>query len=216
MKISLRLILLGALAAPCWAHADPNLILNGSFEQFTLSPSYGFDLPNDWTFTAGDPTASLLTVDGPGTTGGSGATAEDGTYFLAFGAPQNALDTISQTLSTVSGGVYNLSFWVNTDFSQGTPLELTASWGSSDLLNLTTPLSSGGWTEYRFALTGSGSADTLSFSGLDNDGYALLDNVQLVAAPDHGPGLLLTAAALLALVAAASAPARRALAFARG
>ncbi|HEY3756479.1 MAG TPA: hypothetical protein VGL42_10055 [Opitutaceae bacterium] len=207
MKLPLPYLLLGAIAVPGFAHAN-NLIQNGSFENFTLSPSYGFDLPDSWTFTAGDPSASLLTVDGPGTTGGSGGTAEDGSFFVAFGAPLSALDTISQTASN-GPGQFILSFWVDTDFSAGSPLELTASWGSTQLLDLTAPLSAGGWNEYAFTVASSG-AGTLSFSGLDDNGYTLLDNVQLKSVPDEGSGWFMTGASLLALAAfAAGARSRR-------
>lgn len=146
-------IALAAMAsvAPMAAHAE--LVTNGGFE-------------------TGDFTAWNVA----GNTGHTGvdqgaASGTFGAYFGAVGSPTQ----LSQTLATVAGGLYTLSF--DLEANSGGNL-FAVNFGGPDLLTLQNTAGFG-YTHYSYDFTAAGS-DTLTFWLQHDPAYWHLDNVSVV------------------------------------
>jgi hypothetical protein len=110
--------------------------------------------------------------------------------------------TISQTLTTVAGGMYEVSFFLAQDTEPGlggapNSNELIASFGGTTLTSLTAiPVQ--GYTEYSFATTASSASSVLSFKIGNDLGESLLDDVSVVATPEPSAWILLVTAIAMA------------------
>ena len=184
MKIVTRLICVGSvMLIGQLAHAA-NLVQNGSFEDGTYAGSYGEPLPVDWTFTPAADGQSDFFIGALGDGEWDlGIPAEDGSYYAAFGATGVDYDYLSETLSTVSGTNYSLSFWLNNqDSISGASSYFSAYWDGTDIGPDITPDSAEfGWTEFSYTVVGTGS-DTLAFGGLNQPAWIALDNVVVTGA----------------------------------
>ncbi|MGA3143512.1 MAG: protease pro-enzyme activation domain-containing protein [Verrucomicrobiota bacterium] len=164
------------VAQPLWFNltvSAPELIQNGGFEtgdftSWTVSNNDGYNYVDDGTLTEG------------------AISPHSGTYFAAFGQySADGLCTISQTLPTVAGRPYLLSFWwesVNY-FGNGTvPNEFEVVWNGITQLD---QIDSGafGWTNQIFILTATGPSTTLLFGFADDNSYLVLDDVSVTQAP---------------------------------
>ena len=160
------------MALPSFARmAAANLVQNGGFETGDLS---------SWTLT-GDPLNTHVSLGLP--------------YSGLFGVVFGALDTpefISQSLVTVPGQVYTLSFWMGSgDTKGGKPNEFIVKWGSAtllDQLNLVVP----SWTNMQFQVTATSTSTILSFGGWDNVDYIYLDDVSVAIPGSDSPPKLLS------------------------
>jgi hypothetical protein len=114
-----------------------------------------------------------------GNTGFMGVSDEfaySGDYGAYFGA-EGSDGSLSQTLTTVVGTSYTLSFWLENDGS-GTN-DFSVSWDGYTLLPNWTDADSFGYTEYTFSgLIGTGS-DTLTFTARNDPGFYGLDDVSV-------------------------------------
>ena len=117
----------------------------------------------------------------------------DATFSLTGGG------TLSQTVTTIAGDNYDFSFWLEADsFS---PDFFTASFGSDEVLDLTSPASFV-YTLEDFPVTATGTSTTIEFTGATNGGLWALDDVSVT---DLGPStpepasLVLLASGLLAI-----------------
>ncbi|MGD0578555.1 MAG: PEP-CTERM sorting domain-containing protein [Bryobacteraceae bacterium] len=128
--------------------------------------------------------------------------ANSGSYYAVLG-PVGSDGTLSQTLTTIPGTEYNVSFYLdavgdnNSDFNaywNGVPF---AGW-----VDPTTIPPAGGppvWTQYLFTVTGTGS-DTITFGFRDDPAYLALDDVYVGAVPEPGTLSLLIAGIGLVLL----------------
>jgi hypothetical protein len=207
-----RLLSVGAALALINGAYAGNLVKNASFEGATYSIADVSDaLPVDWVFTpATDGDNSDLFV----TTGFDSTSAEDGKSFVVYGATGVTFDYLSQTLSTVNGASYNVSFWLNNNdaLSEGSS-EFSAYWDGADIgPDITLNSSEFGWTEFSTTQVGTGS-DTITFGGLNVPAYIGLDNVVVDgpsgAVPDQGVGLATLAAVLAGICAVSARVSRR-------
>lgn len=138
-----------------------NLVNNGSFETGDFT---GWTTGGNFEFTQ--------VVSGPFS---AYSGAEDGNFYVTMG-PVGADGTLSQTLTTVAGAQYTLSFWFGSVGDN--PSDFSVSWDGTNLLSLTNPNTGANWTNFTFQVTGTGS-DTLTFAFRDDPAYLALDNISV-------------------------------------
>ena len=161
--------------------AGQQLIQNGDFEDTSFSFSY-------WG-QSGVPTSFNNIIVDDGTD--SSLSPESGTYLAAFGKTAGN-GYISQTVSTVPGQNYFLSFWFEN--TQSAPIaQFVANWNTNTattntLLSLQNPATFG-WSNYTYYVTATSTNTVLQFGGQRNTGYFGLDNVSLVAIPTPNASL---------------------------
>ena len=154
-----------------------NIVQNGGFETGSFA---------DWTLTESKGTSSFVDT---GAT--SGFPPHSGTYFAALGHP-TTLGSLSQTLSTVPGQSYLLSFWFFSpnapadsggQVSSSTPNELTCSWNGGVLFNQSNIPAYNYWSNEVFIVTASGSSTVLKFGERDDPWVLGLDDVSATPIP---------------------------------
>ena len=154
------------VAAPTFAQ---NLVTNGSFETGDFS---------GWTETGNFEFTSVISGAFDSYTG-----AQDGQFYVVAG-PVGADGGISQTLTTVAGATYDISFWLAAVGDD--PSDFSAYWNGNQLLSLSDPNTGAQWTQYTFTALGTGS-DTLSFNFRDDPAYIAFDNVSVTQ--ESGPSV---------------------------
>jgi hypothetical protein len=138
-----------------------NLLTNGSFETGDFT---GWTQSNNFEDTFVE-TGAYYDYSG----------AEDGIYYAALG-PVSSDGTLSQTFATTAGAHYTFSFWFASVGDN--PSDFSAYWDGTQLLSLTNPNTGANWSEYSFAVTGTGS-DTIYLNFRDDPEYMALDNVSV-------------------------------------
>jgi len=107
--------------------------------------------------------------------------------------------TLSQTLTTSVGAVYNVMFWLEQDTAPTTGYihSFTAAWGGTTIQSLTPtvalPGTVGSFTEYSFSETATSISTALTFTIENDDSYWSLDDVSVSPAatvPEPSTGLL--------------------------
>jgi hypothetical protein len=170
-------------ASICTAFA-PNVVTNCGFETGNFT---------GWT-TGGNvlnPGANYFGVDAFDANSGN-----DGAYlsqdFVDGGTTKL---TLSQTLSTTVGKIYNVSFWLEQDTTPniGYVHSFSAAWAGTTFLTLTPTVALPGpvgvFTQYNFAETATGPTTTLTFTIENDDNYWSFDDVS-VAAPEPSTVLM--------------------------
>jgi hypothetical protein len=151
-----------------------NLLVNGSFEASTVrAGAWGaFSSVPGWTAIAGGTIELWNNLNG--------VKATDGVNFGELDY-LGARDGFYQTVKTVAGQSYELSFDARTRFA-GASNDIEVLWNNS-VISTIPP--GNNWDTYTFAVTGTGGQDRLTFretSSQSVDGLgALYDNVSLVA-----------------------------------
>jgi hypothetical protein len=182
LRAGVALALVGAAAA---AHADTNLLTNGSFELGTFT-NQGNDTE---TFTAGSTVMTGWTTTGNfvswiGPTNPFLLSAQDGKYFLDLtgyhtGAPFGG---VTQTIATTPGKQYELSFYLGsyTAVWGGPPVSITAvAGGTTGLFTNGSATSSSTWTLENLVFTASGTTTPIELIGQAGSEYIGLDNVDV-------------------------------------
>ena len=142
-----------------------NLVANGGFETGNYT---------DWTVALAQ-SGSVLQVFPQ-------AFAHSGNDAAAFGATGAYQDMISQNLSTIPGGKYLVSFYLNVD---GTPNTFTAKFNNMTLLNQNNASTANGYVHYSFLQTAASSSSLLSFGASNAPYYDFLDDVSVTL--EQGP-----------------------------
>jgi hypothetical protein len=169
-------VVLPGLSAPTAARAE--LVTNGNFD--ADSPP-GQTAPMGWILTDAASGADFFVGPGPG----FGAFSP--TNSANFGAVGALDDTLSQTLSTVAGQSYTLTYELAHD-STNSANDFSVSWDGavipgSALVNA----GSFGYTQFTFTVTASSASTVLAFSGRENPAWYDLDNVSVVEAASAVP-----------------------------
>jgi hypothetical protein len=209
------LALCAALMGASAAHA--NLLTNGSFESGgfvnqgsdTMSPVSGSTVITGWTVVT-DTTAWI------GPTNPFGLHASDGDYFLDLtnyqpGAP---FAGVTQTITTIPGATYSLSFDLGGSNFWGRPDGIVASAaGSSSTFMTPNTGTNNDWYHETMTFVATSSATLVDFQGEAGINYIGLDNasvdlVSIGAVPEPG-SLALMVTGLMALAAGAGRRGRR-------
>ena len=92
-----------------------------------------------------------------------------------------SLAYLSQTLATVAGQQYLLSFWLANDY-RGTPDIFQASWNGTNIYTINNPMGMD-WTNLNFIVTATSPTTTLDFAAENDPGYFGLDDVSVTPIP---------------------------------
>jgi hypothetical protein len=185
-RISRRLagcVVSGLMLLGVALRADADLVVNGGFETGDFT---GWTTSIDATFDGVDALAP-----------------HDGTYAAYFGNPSGT-SSISQTLATTAGAVYQVAFWLAPEMDvlgASTPNQFQFDWDGAPRLTLTDAPGSA-YAQHTFLLTASSASTTLTFSFANSPAFWDFDTVSVTAAsvvPE--PGSLALVALACALVA---------------
>lgn len=190
MRKSSGVWLLAAMLAGAAVHASAaNIVADPGFEMGTPS-DYTGAIGDGWVVTAG--TGAICNVSGMGC--GNAGPAHTGTQ-MAFLDWSNTFNTTTQTLTTVVGQTYTISYWVLDQHSNF----LNVTFGSSTLFNGTAP-TIGDYVQFTFNSTATSTSTVLAFSGQRTTGRGgtLLDDVSVTPSAVPEPTTwLLTSVALI-------------------
>ena len=172
--------------------ANASLITNGSFENITnfvdntgqdtmrVPQGNSTDMPG-WTAT-GQPgrTADIAWI---GPTNPFGLSASSGSYFLDLTGYQDTgpYGGVEQTIKTIAGATYQLTFDLGSDSTSGTPAGITASAGSNSQNFSFAPVIRNQWQTETMQFVALGGATLVSLIGdtPNNTIYIGLDNVNV-------------------------------------
>jgi hypothetical protein len=191
-----RILVLATMLAGAVVQASASsIVLDGGFESGTPN-SYTGPMGDGWVVTTG---TGAICNDISDAGCGSAGVAHTGDQ-MAFLDWSTTLDTTTQTLTTVVGQDYTISYWVAG--SKANFLDVT--FGGSTLFDATAPTngvdSSGDYVQYVFDATATSTSTVLAFSGERTiGGEILLDDVSVTATPEPST-LLLTSLCLVAVV----------------
>lgn len=175
-----------------------NLLTNGSFETPLVTGNGGFfnvhgvgsTSLTGWTIVT-DEIAQSITFNAFGAM----VTAQDGNNFLDLTGRndgQNRWGGITQTVATVAGATYRLSFWLgNYDFQTTTTSVLAQAGGENAIFSLAPP--SGGprfnWENHSLDFLATGASTAITLSGQSGFFYTGLDDVsvEFVSGPSGVP-----------------------------
>ena len=165
-------------------------IANGGFETGDLT---GWSLTNASAFDA-------VCANG-NTLGSSVCVSNSGTYAMGFGN-FGTLTTLSQTIATVPGAVYLISFYLTNDNPTGDPDESFAmSWDGTTVFSLPSPQGSFAYSQrVVLNLMATTTSTVLAFDAQHDPAQWFLDDISISDVPEPA-SVLLTAAGLASLVA---------------
>jgi len=162
------LLALGSLGS---LPAQANLVTNGGFETGDFT-GWGNGFNAVWD-------------------GVDGLAPQSGSFAAFFGNP-GGISTISQSLSTVAGTLYSISFWLQNEADvtgNAVPNSFEFDWDGVTQMSLTNAPGSG-YTEYTFQLVASGATTNLAFNFSQTAAFWDFDSVVVEAATVPEPGSL--------------------------
>ena len=174
------------------ARANPNLVVNGSFEQGQA----GLGSFAGWTTVLGD---DGTFVDSNGQTGTHYGQASNGLWSAFFGSTRaDGGASITQTFATNAGQTYVFGFdFANDNGGLAASDAFTALVNGAALFSVDN-LAAQDYVHRMYSFVATGSTTSLAFRGYNDNGYVELDNVTVAAVPEPG-SLALIGGGLLAL-----------------
>jgi hypothetical protein len=114
---------------------------------------------------------------------GNFITPHSGNYYAALGQ-SGSLAYLSQTLPTIVGQKYLLSFWLDNPLAgssgrHGNPNQFTVSWNGSALYNQIN-LGEFTWNNFQYVVTATTTNTVLQFGGRDDNYFLGLDDVSVI------------------------------------
>ena len=140
----------------------PPLVLNGGFETGDFT-SWNLSGNTTNTYVSGSPTF-----------------VHSGNYAARLG-PVGSLGYLSETVPTIPGEPYMLSFWLENP-DGGLPNEFSLSWNGNVIYDQTN-LPAFTWTNLQFAVQATGSSSVVQFGARNDPQYFDLDDVSLTGTP---------------------------------
>jgi len=174
--------------------AQAATVTNGSFEDTTGFSSAGH--PGDDTDSLGSGLPGWTIVNHNvawiGPSNPFGLAASDGHYFLdltdySTGAPYGG---VVQTISTVFGQHYELSFDLGSSSNYGTPAAITALVGITAQTFTSTLGGTSNWEREVLSFIADGTSTTIILAGASGSNYIGLDHVSVSATPLPGSVLM--------------------------
>jgi hypothetical protein len=207
MLTRLSFVLAVALLGSGISSQAVNLLVNGSFESGNFIPPADDTMP--LTIGATDMTGWTVKVADLAWIGPSNPfhlTASQGGYFLDLSGYHDSMPYagVQQTVATIIGAQYRLSFDIGTDpayDSAGVGVTVTGVIAPNPFVS--TPSTPNRWQTFTFDFTAASTSTTIELDGYGttNEKYVGLDNVGLEVIPEPsaltliaGPGLLVFAA----------------------
>lgn len=148
-----------------------DLVQNGGFETGDFT---------DWTMT-NDPTTTL--VENTNYIFAPSFSPNSGNYYALFGQQaEEGLAYATQTIQTIPGQLYQISFWVNCDAVAPNPNAFLFSWNGQTLFSnqfTSTNFTQSVWSNFQFTVTATSNNTVIVFGGANNDSYTGLDDVSV-------------------------------------
>ncbi len=207
-----KLLLSAVLSLPLLASAGPvNLLINGSFEDTSAQAGIQGIASGTWQNFLSLP-GWTSNANGIEVRHNVSGTAQDGNNFVELDTTRNSV--AMQSLSTIAGAMYDLSFYFaarpGTGGMASDTNNISVFWNGVEL-GLITGVSANkhNWLRYNFSVLGTGGNDSLEFraAGTSDSYGGSLDNVSL-AVPEPGSIALVLGGLLAAAPPAAARHAR--------
>jgi hypothetical protein len=153
---------------------------NGGFENGDFS---------NWTLTGTTSANYVISIDNTSFTGTSAIPGVDDPQFIrsglygAFLGQSTTLGSLTQTLPTLPGRNYSLSFWLNNP-AEGVPNEFRAAWDSTILFDQVN-MGPFAWTNMQFAVSATTTNSVLKFSFRNDLTAFALDGITLELVPSE-------------------------------
>ena len=157
-RLLIGTLLAAALSVPASA---AELVTNGGFESIQFT---------GWSHTFNNLTGA-----------NSISEVHSGTHAALFGSSEDWPDTLSQTLTTVAGQNYTLSFWIGSELVLPTaPVNALFQAALDGAVFAWTDSSDFTYSLFTGNFVAASNATVLSFSGFNDTGYYLLDDVSVI------------------------------------
>ncbi len=117
-----------------------------------------------------------------------------GKFFAALGQSNLPIATLSQTLPTLPGRYYSISFWLkNPDFGDGTiPNEFSVTWGGTTLFDQIDLPTNPNWSKMQFVVEATGPTTSLQFGFRNDRSWFGFDDISVSLLPETPPTVAFT------------------------